>query len=218
MSHTSRPATPSRARTRGRDAQRLSGADRKAQIVDAATALIAERGFWGTSIQDVAAACGVTVAGVLYHVGSKDGLLIEVLEHRDRLDAEAIAAELDRPVLVEPASGDVSVIADVSLAQFCDALVRRNARQPEIVRLYSVLEAESLEPSHPAHGYFLARQREGLGNFAALAADAPDPDRLARQVLALMDGLQVQWLRDVEHFDLVAEWIAASAGLDGFAR
>ncbi|WP_062206382.1 TetR/AcrR family transcriptional regulator [Demequina salsinemoris] len=200
-----RAASP---RVRGRDAKRLSGADRKAQIVDAATVLISERGFWGTSVQDVAAACGVTVAGVLYHVGSKDGLLIEVLEHRDRLDEQAVASEL-------AAADDAT---DVSLARFCDVLVRRNARQPEIVRLYSVLEAESLEPTHPAHEYFLERQRVGLARFAGLAAHAPNPDRLARQVLALMDGLQVQWLRDVDGFDLVAEWTAASAGLAGFAR
>jgi hypothetical protein len=93
------------------------------------------------------------------------------------------------------------------LGQLCAALVERNAGQPEIVRLFAVLEAESLAPSHPAHGYFAARQQRTLAHLTELAhGDAV----LARQVAALMDGLQIQWLRAPETTDLIAEWKAAA--------
>ena len=71
------------------------------------------------------------------------------------------------------------------------------------------LNGESLDPAHPAHDYFLAREEWALDLFAAAAvADgtADDPRVLAREVLAAMDGVQLRWLRDPEGLDLVQEW------------
>ena len=60
--------------------------------------------------------------------------------------------------------------------------------------------------------YFRRRQERTLRGFAALARETThDPLSLARQVVALMDGLQIQWLRAPETTDLVAEWRAAAA-------
>src|SRR5690348_7033371 len=111
--------------------------------MEVTTRLIAERGFWGLSMQDVADGCGLTVPGLLHHVGSKDGLLVAVLDHRDAEDARSLAAELglDEQQL---AAGDRRRWHGVDLRRMCAALVRRNAAQPEIVRLFAVLEAESL--------------------------------------------------------------------------
>ncbi len=185
--------------------------ERRAQIVAAAGALVAERGFWGMSVQDVADACGLTVAGLLHHVGSKDGLLLAVLAHRDEADSRALMGELGLDVDQDPAelAHEVS-LHGISLVRLCDALVRRNASQPENVRLYSVLSAESLDESHPAHAYFVDRQRLTLDGLAAAAAGTvADPRSLAVLVLAAMDGLQLQWLRDPS-VDLVASWAAIS--------
>jgi AcrR family transcriptional regulator len=174
-----------------RSRPRLPAAERRRQIIDVTTRLIAERGFWGLSMQDVADGCGLTVPGLLHHVGSKDGLLLAVLDHRDEQDLLALD---DRS----------------SAAEICAALVRRNASQPEIVRLFAVLEAESLTPDHPAHEYFAARQRRTIEQLAAfLGGDR----RLALRVAALMDGLQIQWLRNPGEIDLVAEWSAAARSL-----
>lgn len=85
--------------------------------------------------------------------------------------------------------------------------MRRNVRQPEIVRLFAVLEAESLAPGHPAHEYFRRRERRTVAAFADLVEG---DQALARQVVALMDGLQMQWLREPATVDLVAAWDAAA--------
>jgi len=77
-----------------RDRTRLPAAQRRRQILDATTRLIGERGFWALSMQDVADACGLTVPGLLHHVGSKDKLLLAVLDHRDNEDFLALAHEL----------------------------------------------------------------------------------------------------------------------------
>lgn len=179
-----------------RERSRLPAAQRRRQIIEAATALIAERGFWGLSMQDVADECGLTVPGLLHHVGSKDGLLVAVLEHRDEEDRRSFGAQPE------------------GLPELCAALVRRNATQPEIVRLFAVLAAESLAPEHPAHDYFVARQERVLDGLTALAKPVtPRPEALARQVMATMDGLQLLWLRAPETADLVAMWDAAAERL-----
>ena len=199
--------------------RRLPGHERHEQIMQAACALIAERGYWGLSMQDVADRCGLTVPGLLRHTGSKVGLLIAVLDHRDVQDARALGACLG---IVERRDTDAADQADdeatqaaprpgprprISLRQFCAAMMQRNAAQPEIVRLYAVLKAESLAPSHPAHDYFEARQQRTLEQFARLAkGGSTRPDAMARQVLAAMDGIQLQWLRSPDSFDLVGAW------------
>ncbi|GAA1633335.1 TetR/AcrR family transcriptional regulator [Catellatospora bangladeshensis] len=203
------------APTYRRDRPRLPAEQRRRQIMEVTTRLIAERGFWGLSMQDVADGCGLTVPGLLHHVGSKDGLLVAVLDHRDAEDARSLAAELglDERQL---AGGDRRRWRGVDLRRMCAALVRRNAAQPEIVRLFAVLEAESLTPSHPAHGYFVARQDQILAVFTELAEGLTDrPGSLARQITAMMDGLQILWLRAPGSTDLVAEWESAAELLFG---
>lgn len=201
------PPPPPRSRVR------LPAAERRQQVLTAATALISERGYWGLSLQDVADACGITMPGLLHHFGSKDNLLIAVLEHRDRLDVDALADRLGL-------GGDLFELLEcgepgVGLVPFVDAIVDRNATQREIVRLYSVLQAESLVPDHPAHAFFTARQETVLRIFARLApAAAGEPGDVARHVLALLDGLQLQWLRD-PGVDLVGAWRTASGAVAG---
>lgn len=188
---------------------RLPAGERREQIIDVATAIIGARGFWGLALQDVADSCGLTVNGVLHHVGSKDGLLIAVLDHRDRRDLEALADLLGVPLPEQGWSpdelADVALANRISLAQMCDAVMTRNATQPEIVRLYTVLGAESTSHDHPAHDYFAERQRFTLEGFARLAPQRAGARMLARHLLALMDGLQSQWLRDPS-LDLVGAW------------
>jgi AcrR family transcriptional regulator len=179
--------------------------------MEATCALIAERGFWGLSMQDVADQCGLTVPGLLHYVGSKAGLLVAVLEHRDVEDARSLRMGLGVGENEVPDEWSADGPKGVDLRQLCAVTVRRNAQQPEIVRLFAVLEVESLSPSHPSHDYFAARQARVVAWFAALAEELTDrPEVLARQIVAMMDGLQVQWLRSPETIDLVAEWELAA--------
>lgn len=186
---------------------RLPAADRRHQILSATATLIAQRGYFGLSVQDVAHACGLTVPGVLHHFPSKDELLLAVLAHRDSEDAAALAAqfgETQEPVALDGAQAH----------RVCAAIMERNARQPELIRLFVVLGAEALTPDHPAHDFFRARRKRTLALFAAaFAALAADPRALARHVVALMDGLQLQWLEADGEIDLAAEWRRVSRTL-----
>jgi len=196
---------------------RLPAAERRRQIIEIATRMIGDRGYWGVSMQDIADGCGLTVPGLLRHVGSKVGLLIAVLEHRDVEDALSLRAHLGTSEDELPRDWAASRPAGVDLRRLCDATMRRNAIQPQIVQLFTVLAAESLDPAHPAHAYFATRQERATAAYAALAERLTDrPELLARQITAMMDGLQLQWLRNSQATDLVREWETAAETL--FAR
>ena len=97
---------------------------------------------------------------------------------------------------------------------------RQNAGEPGLVELYSVLAAESANPEHPGHEFFRDRFQTGrayfTAMFAALAADGrlrpgADPAFEATWLLALWDGLQLQWLYDPAAVD-VAEQLRGHLG------
>ena len=186
----------------------MAAEDRRSQIVAAATRLIAERGFWATSLREVGNACGITVAGVLHHFPSKEALLVAVLHRRDQLDEQVVSARLNAAV----AAGE-----KVTMAQVCREIVARNAEQRELVQLSSVLSAESLDPKHPAHEDFRERQRWVLDGLAACAPVGSDATALARHAVALLEGLQLQWLRDASR-NWVEDWDRVAAGIPEFCE
>ncbi len=59
---------------------RLPAAQRRRQLLDVALAAFSEGGFHGTSMDDVAAAAGVTKPVLYQHFGSKRALYVELLD------------------------------------------------------------------------------------------------------------------------------------------
>jgi AcrR family transcriptional regulator len=53
---------------------RISGEERKQQILEVARGLCAEKGFAGTTLDDIADGAGVSRALVVQHFGSKEGV------------------------------------------------------------------------------------------------------------------------------------------------
>jgi AcrR family transcriptional regulator len=71
----------------------LYSAATRAALLDEATALFAERGYAGTSLEDVASASQVTRGAVYHHFASKQALFEAVLDLQEaRVTAEVIAA------------------------------------------------------------------------------------------------------------------------------
>lgn len=73
----------------------MRGVDRRAQILSMAEDLFAEHGFLEVTMDQVAAAAGVTKPIVYGHFGSKDGLLLAIIgrARTDLLAAMATAAD-----------------------------------------------------------------------------------------------------------------------------
>ena len=175
----------------------LKGRIRREDIITAAAAAYGELGYHGSSLREIAKRVGISHAGLLYHFPTKEALLAAVLERRDAEDSE-------REQLTVPPGLEV-------LRHFV-ALAEHNVRHPGIVDLYSRLAAEAVAPDHPAHEYFVRHYRaarDGVHeSFEALAArgelrDGVEPATAALTFIALMDGLQVQWLTVPGDVDLV---------------
>ncbi|WP_344097336.1 TetR/AcrR family transcriptional regulator [Microbacterium deminutum] len=174
-------------------------------ILDAALEVFAESGYRSGSLRDVAGKVGMSEAGLLHHFPNKSSLLAAVLDRRDQHSFERVPFGTD--------DGEDSLRGLVDLAAY-------NASIPGVVELYCVLSAEATAPDHPAHEYFTGRYEltrtsireafESLERQGRLM-EGVTPQRAAVATIAMMDGLQVQWLLDREVVDM-------SQALDEFFR
>ncbi|MFL1377013.1 MULTISPECIES: TetR/AcrR family transcriptional regulator [unclassified Nocardiopsis] len=89
------------------------------RLLDAATRLFAERGYEGTSVQEIVVAAGVTKGAMYHYFGSKDDLLYEVYARVLRMQTEHLVriSQLDTPVVerVHAAAADVIVTSVANL-------------------------------------------------------------------------------------------------------
>ena len=183
---------------------------RRQQILETATRLIGLQGFNGLTVHDIAQKCGLTNGGLLYYFGSKEQLLVAILEARDRSEAAIIHADLE---LQRLESGNENFSAETVL-WVLRAIVARSAAQPELLRFHVVLQAEALNNEHPAHQFFLRREAMVRREFTKLfTGHADNPAATARMVLALLEGLEHQWLRADMEFDLMTAFNDAAVSV-----
>jgi AcrR family transcriptional regulator len=172
---------------------------RRHDILTAAVDVFSSSGFHRGSLRDVAERVGLSQAGVLHHFPSKSHLVEAVLEWRDEQSRDRFERK----------------DAGVDLLRAAVELIEYNQREtPELVELFATLSAEATSHDHPVHEYFARRYRwvvDYMGGGLERAAEAgelrPDVDTAsaARTLVALMDGLQVQWLYDRDSVDMAAE-------------
>lgn len=172
--------------------------DRTDEILKAATQLFGQYGFQGTTLAMVAEAVGLTEPGVLHYFPSKVHLLQGVLEYRDKKDFEKYAAliALDK----ESVTGFFAIMDD---------FWRDEEKIPALIQLFIVLVGESISREHPSHAFFVGRYRREREIFiqqflrTRLRPDV-NLDELASLVIAVMDGLHIQWLLDPDAVHLTA--------------
>ncbi|HEY0260134.1 MAG TPA: helix-turn-helix domain-containing protein [Lacisediminihabitans sp.] len=161
------------------------GEAKRREILRAALAVIAERGYRNSTLQEIADAVGLSKAGVLHYFDSREELMAEVLLERDAQDRAALASEADDTI------------------DLLSRAAEHNGTVPGLVQLYSRLVVEGEAPEHPANGYI----RERYADLVARLADAVrarqtagdiradvDPVAVARLITAASDGLQLQWM------------------------
>jgi len=164
---------------------------RRESILVSAFSVFAKSGFRGGTIKQVAELEGISEAGILHHFKSKGALLTAVLELRDTGTENRLLSDESR-------TGEKFI-------QYWLELIAYNIANKGIVELFCILSAEATDESHPAHEYFKNRYLHVFqvtsAYFQILKTDAMlrdhiDPVAAAKSLIALSDGLQVQWLLD----------------------
>ena len=187
MSQTKTPRRTQAERTRAS----------REKIIHSAMESFAQNGFRGAKMADIAQAAGLTGPRLLHHFPSKTHLLMEVLKERDRIHKEQTDETLQKN------NNDILEVAA--------ELVEQNQATPGIIQLFNLLVAESISPEHPAHGYFKQRYHNGREAWVQIIAQGQaqgdirsdiSADDLGVLLLAMMDGLQVQWLMEPEKIEM----------------
>ena len=169
------------------------GVERRRAIVAAAIEHFAENGYHGTAIADIAKQAGVTTGGCSTTSG-----------RRSRSSSRSSASA------TTDAIGAVSSLEHDSIAEHFDewlSVAAWNEEREPYVALHAVLLTESIDPDHPAHAYFTARNRWLLellsdalrkGVERGELRDDFDVTSKAREIQAFVEGAAIMWLFDPE--------------------
>jgi AcrR family transcriptional regulator len=155
-------------------------------ILEGALNVLADDGYNKTSIRGIARALKLAPAHILYYFPTREDLLQEVIVEWNQRRFRELPADMD-------------------YFETWIALNESHKRVPGIVQLYTAFAAEAADPAHPSHEFFRSR----FANLRITIADqirirqssgAFDPQRdpldTATKLIALSDGLQLQWLMD----------------------
>lgn len=169
------------------------GTAKREEIVERAIEAFGKTGYHGTSMREIAQACGLSQAGLLHHFPSKEALLLAIVEYR-----ETKAHDPAMHNSMDPGHWQENSMSQVLL----------NEQNEGLTRLWSNLVGEATDEAHPAHEYFKQRyQRARQLNaqlFGQLNQHQPPSQEdafKASLLVAIWDGLQNQWLLD-EDFDM----------------
>lgn len=156
------------------------------ELLQVALSVFSRDEYGTATLADIAKEAGVTRSTLLYHFKSKEELFAAVIRWRDELNRELLSLD------------DGMVEGFVRLA-------RHNESVPGVVRLFASLSAEATSGEHAAHQYFSERYRSLIESLSeeiqkqqrgGSVTGSIDPVTLARVYIALLDGMQLQWLYD----------------------
>jgi AcrR family transcriptional regulator len=191
---------------------RISGEERRIQILETARGLCAEKGFSGTTLDDIAEGAGVSRALVLQHFGTKEG----VYEALTEVAARAHPLEEDLEVKKRIAEKDDFGVLRACAEHVFESNMRDAERSNLRLTVFSMLENPELFRSFTdtrngawdgVIGYIESRQAEGI--FRPVDAQR------------LMEGfrsLVVHWAAEVMHWEEPPDREAFYAVIDDMIR
>jgi AcrR family transcriptional regulator len=160
--------------------------DRRAQMIEAAAAVLARQGYEGTSMKEIAAEAGVSSGLLHYYFGTKDELLGAIVRHLHDL-------------LLREWRDTLSDVEDPldRIAQGMRQAAEKYRAQPEFWQLLFDLYVVGLK-NPVIHERLREMMTEVIGQFAdevrrvnaSLPVPSPiDPEDVATVVLASIDGI-----------------------------
>ncbi|MEU8912747.1 TetR/AcrR family transcriptional regulator [Streptomyces nigrescens] len=165
-------------------------------ILRAAAELFAAKGYRQTTFADVAERSGISRGSIPWHFGSKEGLLLAVLERSVDLIRTGLVEEPGE--LAEPEGAEAGFDR---LMGGADALFA----QPT-TKLFVTLLVEALEPGSPIHGRYVEIHNTLRDHCRRWLERLPLPPGLSAETLAVTIigagiGIHQQWLLAPDRVD-----------------
>src|SRR5947199_9103572 len=163
-------------------------------LLTAARRLLEEKGYARTTARDLVAASGTNLASIGYHFGSKQALLNEAIEQA--------FAEWTEQVVAMSLEGHEDAPLDAVAASWVEMLNSFERHRPLLVAFVeSLAQAErSPELRQQLAGQY-QRSRDALAEVVTASlghAEGVDPQAVASFLMAVCDGLILQYLLDPE--------------------
>ena len=184
------------------------GVQTRERILDIASDQFARSGSQATSLRSIAAAAGISHAGVLRYFPDKDALLIAVMERSDQESFDRIYAA---PGQVRPEflTGD----GPIRFLRGFLAVIESRTRMRQVPELYFTIAIEATDLEHPAHDHVVQRyvdlKAALVEIFTALlpgtAGERIGATAVTNQFVAILDGAQLQWLLQPDEVNPAAE-------------
>ena len=172
-------------------------AERKEQIVRATVECITRHGYHNFSMQDVARTAGVSKGIIHYYFLNKDELMMSVLDEVAGDIERVIAAEMES---ISDPQRKLEVFIDV-----CFDVVRSTREYYQVnMDFWTQINQKEEVRQVIARHYDKFREsaaaviREGI---AANRFQKVDPKEYSSFMVAVIDGLSLQWLFDEQAFD-----------------
>lgn len=180
------------------------------RLLEAAIVCLQEKGYARTTSRDLVAVSGTNLASIGYHFDSKERLLnIAVAEAFQRWLKPLVA------LAAEPGSATPLERLERSVAGVMDSLEENRALVAACLEAWAQLSrSEDLRAEMAAsyddfHQVIAATTRDA---FAEIGAPDIDADALAALIIALFDGLLVQWQLDPERAPSAERLTSAAQG------
>jgi AcrR family transcriptional regulator len=181
---------------------------RKQEILAAATAVFAQKGFDGASMDDIVQASGLSKGGLYWHFKSKDDIISAIL---DQFFNQEMVVLDELATAVAPASSKLQqlsqqVITDIS--QMADLLA--------ISLQFYALAARRESVRQELNGYF-QQYRDTLASLIQVGIDTGEFDtavsapEAALTLIAQFEGLVLMWAVQGGSFDLERQMVMAVA-------
>lgn len=176
------------------------GRERRERILEVASERFAAAGYSRTSLAEIARAVGLTTPGLTHHFPTKQHLLLAIVERRFDLAERIAAASGGEP------DGSRTLRLLLGLSEMF-------AANPGAIELFILVSSEAADPANPAHALFVERYERVVGEIAAMFESEAEAGALrtdvdyraiARECIAVTDGLQLQWVVTGGRIDLVA--------------
>ena len=163
-------------------------AARRSEIIATATAVFGTHGYRGGSLRQIAKQLDLGLTTVMHHFPTKVSLLAAVLSQEDAADTD----------FLERSARDGFIPTVL-------AIVERNIARRELVRMFTVVQAEATHADHEAHEWLRQRYASVIPDYrdaiehdraAGRLTTTADATMLADLVIGTWEGIQVRWLAD----------------------